>query len=643
MERHPLELQGSRGDSSDWCFHGVFWSRVSSRKSDLSTRQSSPRDARSRAAPAWPLGRWLLPIWLAGFVPLAVGLFDLIPEWDFWVISVELVIWLIAPVLVIAWPGRTQCEVSDEPARDSGIRRHVTSLRLALLCAVAAFAMVSWSGWRDRQLPPAYHDEYSYLFQAEIFRGLRWSVPSPERYPELFNQMHVLNEGRMASRYLPGTGAVILPGLVPGLPQLGHWCCMALSALLAYATAHELSGRVAGLTAGLTFAVAPATIVFGNLLLAHAPTLAALAVFVFFTMRWLRTGRAVDAMLASFGLAAAILCRPATAFGCAIPFVIAVAWMLLRSARERRLRWLGIAVLAWSIPLLTGFSILFSYNRDITGSGWTMTYQYYTDIYTPRHVYGFDNVVRGEQHLGPKVNDLYDRWAVNLTPQLAIENTITRLLGSWLWTWDPLVLFVTAIAAPIVHATTSADRRWWLILGAIAGLHGVHFAYWYTGIFGWHYVYETSWLWLLLLGLVTQSTMASGIGSRGYPAALIWLTTIVVAGIGATCVIPGFSDIPRTWRAWDSVRFARQRHAEFFAWTKSAATPPALVLVRPTDEELYMSYVTNRPGLEDPVIYARELPNVATPAEVARAFPNRNVYVCDPAKRTLREVSESTR
>lgn len=616
---------------------------MSSRKSDLSTRQSSRRDAQRRAVPALPLGRWLLPIWLAGFVPLAVGLFDLIPEWDFWIIFVELVLWLVAPVFVMAWSSDIGRGASDEPAREPELRRHVTSRWLALLCAVIAFTMVSWSGWRDRHLPPAYHDEYSYLFQAETFRGLRWSVPSPERYPELFNQMHVLNEGRMASRYLPGTGAVILAGLSAGLPQLGHWCCVAIAALLAFATANELAGRVAGCTAGLTFAIAPATILFGNLLLAHAPTLAALAIFVFFTMRWLRTSRAMDAMLASFGLAAAILCRPATAFGCAIPFAIAVGWVLFKSAREGRPRWLGLAVLAWSIPLLTGFSILYAYNRDITGSGWTMTYQYYTDIYTPRHVYGFDNVVRGEEHLGPKVNDLYDRWAVNLTPALAIENTVTRLLGSWLWTWDPLVLFVTAIVASILLVTTNADWRWWLILGAIAGLHGVHFPYWYTGIFGWHYVYETSWLWLLLLGMVTQAVVVSRNRSRGVPVTLVWMATIAVAGVGATYVIPGLSDFPRTWRAWESVRYARQRHADFFAWVRGSVRPPALVLVKPTDEELYMSYVANHSGLEDPVIYAHQQPNVATPEEVARAFPNRNVYVCDPAARTLRMVAESDR
>ena len=108
---------------------------MSSRESDLSTRQLGPRDARSRAVSALPLGRWLLPIWLAGFVPLAVGLFDLIPEWDFWIIFVEFVLWLVAPVLVLAWSGDIGREASGEPAREPRLRRHLTSRRLALLCA----------------------------------------------------------------------------------------------------------------------------------------------------------------------------------------------------------------------------------------------------------------------------------------------------------------------------------------------------------------------------------------------------------------------------------------------------------------------------------------------------------------------------
>src|SRR5690606_37132164 len=74
------------------------------------------------------------------------------------------------------------------------------------------------------------------------------------------------------------------------------------------------------------------------------------------------------------------------------------------------------------------------FNRAITGDGWLTPYQQYTDVYTPRHVFGFNNVVRGEQHLGPKVLENYDEWAQNLTPALAARNVGRRIMFSMIWT-----------------------------------------------------------------------------------------------------------------------------------------------------------------------------------------------------------------
>ncbi|MFM7570110.1 MAG: hypothetical protein ACKO8O_15605, partial [Betaproteobacteria bacterium] len=51
-------------------------------------------------------------------------------------------------------------------------------------------------------LPPAFHDEYSYLFQAQTFLDGRFSYPSHPA-ARLFDQMHVVNQGRFASRYFP--------------------------------------------------------------------------------------------------------------------------------------------------------------------------------------------------------------------------------------------------------------------------------------------------------------------------------------------------------------------------------------------------------------------------------------------------------
>ena len=82
---------------------------------------------------------------------------------------------------------------------------------MALLLAGISCGLSAWTGGRFGDLPPAYHDEFSYQFQAKTFLAGRLSFPSFAPMPELFDQMHVLNEGRFASRYFPGAGLWLAP------------------------------------------------------------------------------------------------------------------------------------------------------------------------------------------------------------------------------------------------------------------------------------------------------------------------------------------------------------------------------------------------------------------------------------------------
>src|SRR5207237_6153132 len=101
-----------------------------------------------------------------------------------------------------------------------------------LLAATSLAASIA-VGSRFDKLPPAYHDEYSYLFQAETFLAGRVSFPSHEA-ARLFDQMHVVNEGRFASRYFPGTGLWMAPFVALGHPYWGPWLAGALCAVLMF-------------------------------------------------------------------------------------------------------------------------------------------------------------------------------------------------------------------------------------------------------------------------------------------------------------------------------------------------------------------------------------------------------------------------
>lgn len=559
-------------------------------------------------------------VWLVGLAVTAAGVIDFVVEWDADLALVQFILLLLAPV---AWMIRPN---NRRPVRDwqPSLAR---SWVLALLCGLTSLGMHLAVGAPQAGLLPAYHDEYSYLFQAQTFLSGHWSLPSPPVQPELFNQMHVLNEGRMASRYLPGNGLWLAPFVALGHPVWGMWLAGVLATILVFWTGRELGGEGTGLLAGLLCGLSPGIAVFGNLLLAHQATLAGLALFLWGMVRLQARRQPLDALWAGLGLSWAMLCRPATAAGFGFPFgVWALAFLLApkfttgepASLRQRLGVFCGLGV-----PLLIGFAVAFFHNQAITGSGWRSTYQVYTDIYTPRHVYGFNNVVRGERHLGPKVIDDYDRWAENLTPTLAAENTFVRLVASWQWSWDVLPLFMTLAACFRVPL-----GQWKWIVAAIVSLHAFHIPYWLKGILGWHYVYESSILWLLLLAGMTMR-FAADWRERHLPAmAWWWGAMLAVSWWGVCWGLPGL-DTPRLQKGLSTILYPKRKQTEFRQWVEATVTErPALVLVTAGPDDLHLEYVVNRPGLKDSLLMGRYRPGKTDLDAVVRDFPDRAVYLC---------------
>ncbi|HUQ72803.1 MAG TPA: hypothetical protein VM165_24965, partial [Planctomycetaceae bacterium] len=273
---------------------------------------------------------WASAVALCGWF----GVWDLVAEWPADVAWAELGWLLLAP---LAW-GLVLTGRMREGNSTTSTALPLTMVTRDDVIATVVIAALAWTMcWLTGQLlsglPPAYHDEYSYLFQTQSLLAGRWTWPGHPTHPELFDQMHVLNEGRMASRYYPGTGLWLAPWLTFGHPYAGQWSAGAMAAALVYWIGRELGGRRAGRFAGVAFAVAPGPALFGNLLLAHHPTLLALMVFLFGMTRAQRTFAATDFTIAGIGLACAMLCRPATAAGFALSWG---AWCVVQMVRTFR-------------------------------------------------------------------------------------------------------------------------------------------------------------------------------------------------------------------------------------------------------------------------------------------------------------------
>ncbi len=574
-------------------------------------------DARRETSHVVPVRiAWQLLAWVAAVALSWWGFRGWFAEWPTDLALATLGWLLLGPVVWFLVRDRRSA-----PAAESASPMAVSFQDFVASTVIAAisFGLSVAAGWPQWSLPPAYHDEYSYLFQAETLLAGRFSWPSDPQHPELFDQMHVLNEGRMASRYYPGNGLWIAPWLAVGAPSLGHWIAGALSAVLVYWIARDLADRATGWIAGVVFAAAPGPALFNNLLLAHAPTQLALLLFTWSFLRARRTSHVTDWTIAGGGLAFAMLCRPATAAGYALPFGLWALVQLVRASWNDTRR----MVVGLGAPLLLGIGVMLAYNQAVTGDWLKSPYQLYTDLYTPRHVFGLNNVIRGEQHLGPKVLESYDTWAENLTPEKAWLNVLNRLIATALYTVDLPLMVITALLAFVLMPWM--PMGWKLLIAAIVTLHAFHWPYWYAGIFGWHYVYETGPLWCLLLAYVGRCLQLTWSAQRR-DLMPIWAAGFLGLAWWGMYVDAGEAWTSRWTKSIAVVAFPRQQHASFLADLQRDVTErPALVLVDGPHDGQQLDFVTNHAGLTAPLLLGRYRARTDLEA-IATAFPARHLY-----------------
>jgi hypothetical protein len=647
-------------------------------------------DAETTAAPHTPADDAPKPIWWCITWLAAVGVFlgieasrlaqrSTIIDW-FLQSDIDVLVYF---TLLVAAP-LIWCFRRDELHAHGEIRRSVTGqygwflavadrnragscwrpLLLSVLVGLASLAASALVGTRFDELPPAYHDEYSYLFQAQTFLAGRASFPSHPA-ARIFDQMHVLNEGHFASRYFPGTGLWMAPFVAAGHPYYGHWLAGAACAVLIFWIGREIAGDGAGLIAGLLTACSPGMALFSNLLLAHHPTLVGLGVFIFGFLRLIRSGPSGAlswGLLSGTGLAFAMLCRPMTAAGVALPFgIYLVHWAFQRvsligkvesnctdAGPPRRIGHVAdaasigasslarnkpkairiqrpFALLCLGLPLLCAGGGLFAFDKAITGSGWLTPYSLYTDLHTPRHAYGFNNVERGKQRQGSRVIKNYDQWAENLTPRLAAANAGKRLVASAKWTLG-LIPLTLALAGGIVlwkRLPTFA----WLILAGIVSLHAAHVPYWFVGMEDHHYVFEAGPLWSVWVAVVSIAAFRAW-QVQGHVALCVWWGVLLAAAIVMNVAISSGVWSAPLEQGIGRVAFARIEHGRFLKLVASRAVPrPALVLVDSDPADRHIEYIANSPELTGPVLIGRYLPETVPLQEVRRLFPDRSLFV----------------
>ena len=495
-------------------------------------------------------------------------------------------------------------------------------------------------------LPPAYHDEFSYLLQARTFLAGRICWPAMTVGGDAFHQIHVLNRPVTASRYFPWTGLWIAPFLAAGMPIAGHWLASSLAVAIFHRLLLRLTSRAAAFAGGLILAICPGMAVFSNLLLAHQPALLALATFLLCFHNLQLTNRPRWAWLAGIALTCAMLGRPMTAAGFAAPCGIALTASLFRSLQVPAARKVALHTIAgFAIPLAAGFVVLGLCNSQISGNWNKSAYQFYTDTWTPRHRFGFNNALTPPSP--ENVLAKYDAWAENLTPRLALRNLRHRLLASSQWTLGiaALLALLPAACMSLFHrsATTPPGQSLLRLTAcSVASLHLVHIPYWYDGILHWHYVFETAPLLLLLSAVALEHWFAVLQPLLGRRAARNWLIALL-----ASALLPNWLDTEFLWGpsrvslAVSEQAFSRVRLEAFErVKQKLSRQRPCLILVDEQNSDQQLSYIINPPDFAAtvPALVARLPGNPEVLAELRSRFPDRSLWKFNPQTFSVQQL-----
>ena len=240
---------------------------------------------------------------------------------------------------------------------------------------------VIWFTWGSLRQIPVIHDEASYLLQAEAFARWRWAMPSPP-LPAFFDQYHVLVTPTFASKYWPGHGILLVPGIWLGLPGLVPLLLNGLAAAILFVLVRRVTN---GWVALITFALwlpMRENLWFRASYFSEITTSVLWLLGWFALLKWRETAqqRWLSAVAACTGWMA--ITRPLTALAFALPVGAVVLWDISRQRKWRSLVYptaLGLAILC----------LLPVWNAKTTGSWRQTPYGLYSKFYFPFDVMGF--------------------------------------------------------------------------------------------------------------------------------------------------------------------------------------------------------------------------------------------------------------
>jgi len=298
--------------------------------------------------------------------------------------------------------------------------------------AGALTGMVTLWAWGSLHRTPVLHDESAYLLQAQLFAGGRWVGARPP-LPEFFEQLYVLVEPVLASKYPPGNSLLVAPGALIGLPGLPVVVMSGLSAAFLFGLARRVCGSpVALLTALLWITSFPAIYYHASYLSEGTTSLMWLATW-WGIVRWRAGEGARWLIVGAVALAWCLITRPLTGLALGIVALFPV----LRHASLSR-TWRDLAPASAAFVVVCCLVPIWSWRT--TGNPLEAPLSLYTRTYVPfdKPGFGVDRAERPSSRL-PADQQLtslafyqeHERHTLSSLPRIAWGRLRTIVRDSW--------------------------------------------------------------------------------------------------------------------------------------------------------------------------------------------------------------------
>jgi hypothetical protein len=290
----------------------------------------------------------------------------------------SLIVFWLFPIEIILLAGLVGLRMREDrlPAL-----RLLPDSRFAPYAVAISMMLVIWYVWGSLNQVPVVHDEASYLLQAQTFARGRWVMPSPP-LPNFFEQFHVFVTPTFSSKYPPGHGIFLVPGIWLGLPGLIPLLLNGLAAALLFILVRRVvNGWVALLTVVLWLPM-HTNLAFRPSYFSENTSSVLWLLGWWALLEWRETKHEKWLFLIACCVGWMAITRPLTAVAFAIPIGIVVIWEISRTRQWGQL--LRPVLLGTAIVLLLPIS-----SAKDTGSWHVSPYSLYARYYQPFDKIGF--------------------------------------------------------------------------------------------------------------------------------------------------------------------------------------------------------------------------------------------------------------